>query len=113
MIIGAVIAGISLNQFILTLLGFTIVCFLVSSCNSVITSIFPLFMKGKVNSGLIAGVLNGFCYLGSTLSSYGLGSIADNWGWIAVFWTLLFVCAAVCLCAGIYLLISKKKAIKE
>lgn len=113
LIIGAVIAGISLNQFILTLLGFTIVCFLVSSCNSVITSIFPLFMKGKVNSGLIAGVLNGFCYLGSTLSSYGLGSIADNWGWIAVFWTLLFVCAAVCLCAGIYLLISKKKAIKE
>ena len=110
LIMGGVIAGISLNQFIITLIGFTVVCFLVSSCNSVITSIFPLFMKGKVNSGLIAGILNGFCYLGSTISCYGLGAIADKFGWIAVFWVLLFVCVAVCVCAGIYLLIKNVKS---
>ena len=113
LIIGGVIAGISLNQFILTLLGSTIVCFLISSCNSIITSIFPLFMKGKVNSGLIAGILNGFCYLGSAISSYGLGSIADNFGWIWVFWTLLFVCAAVCVGAVFYILIKKRKSASE
>lgn len=106
-IMGGVIAGISLNQFIITLIGFTLVCFLVSSSNSLITSIFPLFMKGKVNSGLIAGVLNGFCYLGSTVSSYGLGIIADNFGWSAVFWTLFSVCGVVCCIAMIYLLFKK------
>lgn len=106
-IIGGVIAGIELNQFVITLIGFTMVCFLISSCNSLITSIFPLFMKGKVNSGRIAGILNGFCYLGSTISSYGLGAIADNFGWITVFWVLLFVCVGVCAGAGIYLLIKK------
>ena len=42
-----------------------------------------------MNSGLFAGVLNGFCYLGSTISSYGLGAIADNFGWTAVFITLI------------------------
>ena len=72
-IIGGVIGGLSLNQFWLTLIGFTAVCFLVSSCNSVITSIFPLFMKKRVNAGFIAGILNGCCYLGSTISSYGFG----------------------------------------
>ena len=50
-IIGGVIGGLSLRSFLFTLIGFTLVCFLVSSCNSLITSIFPLFMKGKVNSG--------------------------------------------------------------
>ncbi len=106
-IIGGVIGAISLNVFIITLIGFIIVCFLISSCNSVITSIFPLFMKDKVNSGKIAGVLNGFCYLGSTISSYGLGEIADNFGWTAVFWVLLCVCMLVCLGVIIYLIIKK------
>ena len=106
-IIGGVIGGVSLNQFWLTLIGFTIVCFLISSCNSVITNIFPLFMKGKLNSGFIAGILNGCCYLGSTISSYGLGVIADSFGWLAVFWVLLAVCAVVCLCAAVYLFVKK------
>ena len=68
-------------------------------------------MKGKVNSGLVAGLLNGFCYLGSTLSSYGLGLIADNFGWSAVFWVLLAVCSLVCVGAVAYLTI--KKTIKK
>ncbi|MBQ8320569.1 MAG: MFS transporter [Clostridia bacterium] len=108
LIIGGVIAGIALNQFIITLIGFAAVCFLVSSCNSVITSIFPLFMKGRVNSGLIAGILNGFCYLGSTISSYGLGAIADHFGWTVVFWVLLGVCVFICSIAVIYLFVRKK-----
>ncbi len=79
----------------LVLIGLVIVNFLASTLNSLITSIFPLFMRGKVNSGLFAGVLNGFCYLGSTLSSYGLGAIADNFGWTAVFWTLIGFCGLI------------------
>ena len=106
-IIALVIVGFESGQWILSLVGFTAVSLLVSSCNSLITSIFPLFMRGKVNSGLIAGVLNGFCYVGSTLSTYGLGLIADNYGWTAVFWTLLFACAAVACGAAVYLLIRR------
>lgn len=106
-VMGGVIAGIALNQFAITLIGFTIVCLLVSSCNSVITSIFPLFMKGKINSGLIAGILNGFCYVGSTISSYGLGAVADCFGWTAVFWVLFGVCVVACLIAVGYLLVKR------
>jgi sugar phosphate permease len=51
-----------------------------------------MFMKGKMNSGMLAGVLNGFCYMGSTVSSYGLGAVADHFGWSAVFTVLTAVC---------------------
>ncbi|MBQ3234822.1 MAG: MFS transporter [Clostridia bacterium] len=94
-LVGAVIAGLSLNVFIITIVCFAVVYLCVSSCNSLVTSMFPLFMKGKVNSGLIAGVINGFCYVGSALSTYVLGAVADARGWNAVFWLLFIICVAV------------------
>ena len=85
----AIIGSLSFKIVSVMLVGLVVVNFLASSLNSLITSIFPLFMRDKVNSGLFAGVLNGFCYIGSTISSYGLGVIADNFGWTAVFLTLI------------------------
>lgn len=108
-ILGGVIGSVTLNQFWLTVIGFTLVCFLVSACGSVIASIFPLYMKGKVNSGFMAGILNACCSLGCALNSYCLGAIADNAGWLAVFWTLLAICVATCVIAIIYLAVSKRK----
>lgn len=93
--IGVIIGSLTFELVAFMLIGLVIVNFLASSLNSLITSIFPLFMRGKVNSGLFAGVLNGFCYVGSTISSYGLGAIADGFGWKAVFWTLIGFCALV------------------
>lgn len=103
-----VIAFLGTGAVAVTLIGFVLVKYLASSSNSVITSIFPLFMKGKVNSGFIAGILNGFCYLGSTISSYGLGLIADLWSWNAVFYVLLGACIAVVGIALVYGLVKKK-----
>jgi OPA family glycerol-3-phosphate transporter-like MFS transporter len=102
-----VIASFSLDGWWLLLVCFTVVTLLVSSCNSLITSIFPLFMRGKLNSGLIAGVLNGFCYVGSTLSTYGLAVIADKSGWMAVFWTLFWCYVAVLVATMIYFIVRK------
>ncbi len=111
-LIGAVIAGLNLNQFVITIVCFAVVYLLISSCNSVVTSIFPLFMKGKVNSGMIAGLINGFCYLGSAISSYALGAVADATSWNFVFWLLLAVCCLVVLIYIVYAVIKlylKKK----
>lgn len=102
-----VILSLGLDNWLLPLLCFSAVTLLVSSCNSIITSVFPLFMKGRINSGLVAGVLNGFCYLGSTLSTYGLAIIADASGWRAVFVALLIACAAVVVGSGVYFIIRK------
>ncbi|MBQ8427878.1 MAG: MFS transporter, partial [Clostridia bacterium] len=63
LILCGVVGGFSWGVLALSLIGFALTYFLVSSCNSIITGIFPLFMKGKANSGLLAGVLDGCCYL--------------------------------------------------
>jgi OPA family glycerol-3-phosphate transporter-like MFS transporter len=74
-----------------------------SGVNNIITSMAPLYWKDRVNSGLLAGVLNGFCYLGSTLSSYGLGVIADAGGWETVFWVLFISCIITVITAVCYI----------
>ena len=97
-----IIGSLSAKLVVSMLLGLVAANFFASSLNSLVTSIYPLFMRGKVNSGLIAGVLNGFCYLGSTISSYGLGVIADMFGWMYVFCTLISFCVMVFIAWGIY-----------
>ena len=107
--IGGIIGSLALKLVVFMLAGLLAVNFLASSLNSLITSIFPLFMRGKVNSGLFAGILNGFCYVGSTISSYGLGAIADNFGWTSVFWTLIGFCVLTFGAGGIYACIKRIK----
>ena len=98
----------SASYLVLTVGIFGIVSCLMAGVNNIITSMVPLSLKSDGNSGKIAGILNGFCYLGSTLSSYGLGVIADAFGWGAVFVTLLGVSIFVILIGGAYVLFKKK-----
>ncbi len=82
-----------------------VVCFGVVMCmmhgiNNVITSIAPLKMRDKAEPGKLAGILNGCCYMGSTISSYGLGAIADRGGWQYVFLLLVSLCG-LCVLVGI------------
>ena len=105
--IGVIIGSNNLKIMFLMLMGLLVVSFLASSLNSVVTSIFPMLNKNKKNSGLYAGVLNGFCYLGSAISSFGLGAVADRIGWVGVFWCLLFFCALICVVLFSYILYQK------
>lgn len=107
-IIFCVICVLPQKLILVMLLGLVIVSLLASSLNSLITSIFPMFMRGQVNSGKVAGVLNGFCYLGSTASSYGLGAVADLYGWTAVFWCLLGACALISIVCAVYTALERK-----
>ena len=107
LLIGGVKLSFGLSTPVPTIIGFALVCLLVCSNNAMITSLFPLFMKGRLNSGLVAGVLNGFCYLGSTISSWGLGAIADSSGWEAVLTVLMSAALCSVPAAIIHRLVSK------
>lgn len=76
----------------LMLVLFGLVSLAMHAINNIITSMAPLYLREKINAGLLAGVLNGCCYVGSTMSSYGLGVIADAFSWRGVFLVLLFAC---------------------
>lgn len=82
--------------------------FLHSACSS-ITGIFPLEMRAYMSTGMLTGILNGSAYLGNALSAYILGKVADNYGWNAVFVTLICIIAFALMASGIFYFMTKKK----
>lgn len=89
---------------VLTLALLGVISCLAYAVNNVVTSMMPLELRDRVNSGFLAGLMNSATYIGSTASAYGLGRIADGAGWNAVILVLLgaSVLSAIAgiLCAG-------------
>ena len=92
----------------------TFICLLLSSCmmagmNNIITNVFPLCCDKNVNAGMLSGILDGCCYIGSAISSYGIGSIADKFNdWTIVFWIFL-IASAVCSMISFFFAVRRKK----
>lgn len=109
-LIAVVLTLLSSASLIVVTIGiFGIVSCLMAGVNNIITSMVPLSLKAEGNSGKIAGILNGFCYLGSTISSYGLGLIAEKFNWIAVFVTIIGISIFVVFIGGVYVVFKKTK----
>ena len=105
-LMGAVMLFANLSAAVM-ILCLSLISLSTSAINNAVTSMFPLYHKAEINSGMAAGVLNGFCYIGSALSDYGLGLIADLSGWNAVF-IVLCVASEVCVLIAIIRAIVKK-----
>jgi OPA family glycerol-3-phosphate transporter-like MFS transporter len=88
-----VILLLETNFWLGIILLFGMISLLMHGINNVVTSMAPLYMRDKINSGLLSGVLNGACYIGSAISAYGLGAYADRFGWTSTFYLLLACCA--------------------
>jgi OPA family glycerol-3-phosphate transporter-like MFS transporter len=93
---------------------FTMVLFIGLACmmaaiNNVITSMFPLDNRDKMDSGLLAGLLDTLCYVGSSSAGIALGTMSQNLGWNSVLVTLFVLAGSaslICLIGGI---ITKKR----
>ena len=83
---------------VLMLVLFSISAMLMSAVNNILTAIIPLYMRDRAESGLLAGVIDTFCYVGSALSMGVLGYISDK-TWNGVFLCLfVFGAAALTVC---------------
>ena len=109
---GLIILTLNLKSVPLTLALFGGIACLMSAVNNVITSVVPLYSRDKMDSGLLAGVLNTFCYIGSTLATSLLGRIADTSGWNDVFvCILIFTVVSFAVCCASVLLKKKSKCV--
>ena len=91
-------------------LFFTTVMLLSYGVNNIVTSIGPLHLRDEINPGTAAGLLDGFCYVGSSLSTYTLGAIADNYGWSAVLLSVLtVVILAIAASSTLRIVLKKQK----
>ena len=92
---------------------FGTVMLLMHMINNVLTSMGPLYMRGRIHSGKMSGVVNGACYVGSAASSFGLGLFADRFGWRPVFLLFAGVLAAMTLFGAAARLIFKRTETSE
>ena len=95
------------NYWLLSLACFMFIACAMAGVNNVITSIFPMMQKSKINAGTIAGIMDGFCYVGSAITAYGIGSLADKFSWHTVLYLFISVCVFTVFVCVIYLLIIK------
>ena len=111
--IGGGVTALILWLYTHTLFGtvamFAIVSCVIAAVNNIITAAIPFRLRTVGRSGFFAGILNTFCYVGSTITSVLLGSIAADSGWNAVI--LLLMCALLVLSvvALVFSLYWKKK----
>ena len=106
--IGIVFFLIQTSAWLPVLVMVGLISLFMHGANGLITAVVPLYMRNRANSGLLAGILNGCCYVGSTISSYGLGYVADLHGWNGVFILLFVLCACPVVIAGLGHIMIKK-----
>ena len=95
-----ILLSLKIHSVVAIMACFILVACLMSMINNVITSMFALDYRNVLDAGFAAGLLNTFCYIGSTVTSYTLGAVSQTKGWNDVFILMLAVCAvAVAVCA--------------
>lgn len=70
--------------------------------NTMFINAMPVRAGRKGGAAMLSGMLNAVTYLGAAVATWGIGSVAQNFGWGAVF-TLWLVMAAVALAACLLL----------
>lgn len=91
---GGIMMALKIHSIVLMMILFICVACLMAMVNNVITSVFPLDSRKVLGSGFLAGLLNTFCYVGSTITSYSLGAVSQSGGWNKVFIIMFAACAA-------------------
>ena len=76
--------------------------------NNIVTSLAPLSLRDEINPGTVAGVLDGFCYVGSALSTYLLGLIADKYTWDTVITVVLITIISAVIIVSLIKLITDR-----
>lgn len=88
------------DSFVITFACFIIISICCATLANITTSHLPLHYRDSFDTGRMAGIGQGFCYIGSTLSTYTLGYVADRGGWNSVFVMLsavISVSAVICI----------------
>ena len=93
------------DMWYLALLLFGLVSLFMNGANNIITNMFPLHVGKQYNSGMLAGLLNGACYVGSTLSQYLIALIAIAGDWTAVINVFFWLCIGITAFSAVMLLI--------
>ena len=102
----------SMNAMLAVIFFGTVVC-MMHGINNVVVSLAPLKLRGSIDSGKMAGIMNGCAYVGSTISSYGLGKVADIGGWQMVLELLLAIIIPMVVIGVLYAILTSRKVLRN
>lgn len=102
------VACYRLNSAVVTMVCFIVVCASCSGMANIATNHLPLYYRDRFDPGMLAGLAQGFSYLGSTVSTYTLGFVADKGGWFNVFLLLTVVILAALIMCVIYKAVTRE-----
>ncbi len=96
-------------SWVLVMIVFVLLTMTMSVIQNQLTAQAPLYMQDQVNTGFMAGMMNGCSYIGNAMSTYGLGWIADRSDWNAVFVILTVIAIFSTALAAVYGFVRKRK----
>ncbi|WMC94142.1 MFS transporter [Kineothrix sp. MB12-C1] len=71
--------------------------------NTMLIAVLPSRFGGIGKASTVSGILNSTVYLGSALSTYGIGALSERWGWnvTILLWAFGAGVAAICCLAAV------------
>ena len=93
----------------ITMVLFVGLACMMAAINNVITSMFPLDNRDKMDSGLLAGLMDTVCYAGSSLAGILLGVIMEKSAGEGILITIFSFAAVAALICMIFFLSTRKK----
>jgi OPA family glycerol-3-phosphate transporter-like MFS transporter len=112
--IGTILALYSARLAVLTLVLFALMYLMLMAISNITTSVIPFACRSRGNVGGVSALLDSCCYLGSMISTYGLGYIADNYGWMRVMILIVIISAiSVAICTASALIARTDRTAKE
>lgn len=88
----------------------SIITFVPYHCfNNLITCLIPLKIRAFYDSGVLAGVVDGFAYAGSALSTFAIPLFVEGTSWIALFYLFIGISVVILFTALILFLCFRKK----
>lgn len=107
---GVISLFISTNMWLVVLIFIALNALFMASINNLVTAIAPLYLRDKMNTGFLSGILDGCCYLGSALSSIGFATVKEISGsWNNLFIILTIICLVPVIISLVYTTAQKLK----
>ncbi len=102
---------IGTNIWLIVLIAISLNALFMASINNLVTAIAPLYLRDKINTGFLAGIIDGCCYVGSALSSISFALVKEISGtWSNLFIILTVICLIPVIVSAVYTLCNKLKS---
>ena len=85
----AVLCLTGMDNAVVSLVLMTLSSTALVGANLMIINLMPIHFGAIGRASSVTGIFNSACYLGSALSSYGIGFFSERWGWTAAMAFLL------------------------